>query len=383
MATSPLPTSLEPNADHANGKRLPATLWSALGADDGPVNDQGYDRPPVAQVRLVALSDVTVPEGRTSRQTTLESLKDSIASAGLLQPIVVDTTLRLVCGYHRLEACRALGWEFLPAIIQPLDGAYARLAEIDENLCRHELSALERGEHTALRKRLYQELRAAEAARQAPPASPRPAKAKAKEADPEALARAFLAETAQRTGRSRAQVAQDVKIGELDPEVRTMLHETPLREKKNELVALTKMPVDEQREAVARVKAGEAKSVRPKRSTDERKAPSAPASLPAHPFAATLLDLQEVTNTLARVVDGWPADDVADYRELVTKVRAALDHLHEVRTRLESFAPATAAELRRAPPRPGARRLSATTPRGRGSSGSRPSSRGRPARGRW
>jgi ParB-like chromosome segregation protein Spo0J len=270
-----------------------------------------------------------------------------------LQPIVVDSHLRLVCGFHRLEACRALGWEALPVIVQHLEGAHAKLAEIDENLCRHELSALERGEHTALRKRLYQELRA-EADRAEPPSSPRPKKGKAKEADPEAIARAFLAETAQRTGRSRAAVAQDVKIGELDADVRTMLHETPLHKKKNELVALTKMPVDEQREAVARVKAGEAKSVRPKRSNDPPSpGPSAPSSLPAHPFAATLLDLREVTTTLERVVDSWPKDDNADYRELTLRLRAALDHLHDVRKRIESFAPSAAAELdrRAGPPR--------------------------------
>ncbi|HEU4405202.1 MAG TPA: ParB/RepB/Spo0J family partition protein [Polyangiaceae bacterium] len=351
MATPPLPSPDEssPNAELAPGKRLPATLWTAVGAGGEPANDRLAGRPAVAQVRLIALADVAVPEGRTCRQTTLELLKDSIASAGLLQPIVVDPSLRLLCGYHRLEACRSLGWQTVPAVVQALDGAYAKLAEIDENLCRHELSALERGEHTALRKKLYQELRAAEAEKAEPPSSPRPKKGKApKEADPEALAKAFLAETAQRTGRSRAQVAQDVKIGELDAEVRTMLHETPLKEKKSELVALTKMPVDEQREAVARVKAGEAKSVRPKKAAgapdSKRGGPSAPTSLPAHPFAVTLLDLREVTTTLERVVDGWPSDDNADYRELVTKLRAALDHLHDVRKRLEAFAPASAAE---------------------------------------
>ncbi len=354
FATTMAPTSSSTNAEQTPNaelaKRLPATLWSALGDPNGPANDSPDDRPVVAQVRLVPLRDVQVPEHRACRHTTLELLKDSIASAGLLQPIVVDTSLRLVCGFHRLEACRALGWEAVPVVIQPLVGAYAKLAEIDENLCRHELSALERGEHTALRKKLYQELRAAEAERAGePPSSPRPKKGKPKDVDPEALARAFLAETAQRTGRSKAQVAQDVKIGELDADVRTMLHETPLREKKNELVALTKMPVDEQREAVARVKAGEAKSVRPKRSTDaaapgKRPGEGAPSSLPGHPFASTLLDLQEVSSTLSRVVDNWPADDNADYRELVARLRAALDHLHDVRKRLESFAPSAAAE---------------------------------------
>jgi ParB-like chromosome segregation protein Spo0J len=354
MATSSLPTPDESttNAELAAGKRLPATRWSAYGAGGGPANDPLADRPAVAEVRLIALADVIVPPGRTSRQTTLELLKDSIASAGLLQPIVVDRSLRLLCGFHRLEACKSLGWQTVPAVVQNLDGAYAKLAEIDENLCRHELSALERGEHTALRKKLYQELKTSEAEKAAPPSSPRPKKGKAaKEVDPEALAKAFLAETAQRTGRSRTQVAQDVKIGELDADVRTMLHETPLKEKKSELVALTKMPVDEQREAVARVKAGEAKSVRPKREAAEpkREGAQSPTSLPAHPFAVTLLDLREITTTLERVVDGWPSGDNADYRELVARLRSALDHLHDVRKRLESFAPATAAELARPP----------------------------------
>lgn len=40
----------------------------------------------------------------------IESLKDSIAQHGLLNPIIINKKHELICGYRRLECVRELGW---------------------------------------------------------------------------------------------------------------------------------------------------------------------------------------------------------------------------------------------------------------------------------
>jgi ParB family chromosome partitioning protein len=39
----------------------------------------------------------------------------------------------LRAGLHRLEACKILGWQEIPAIITTLTGLCADLVEVDEN----------------------------------------------------------------------------------------------------------------------------------------------------------------------------------------------------------------------------------------------------------
>lgn len=64
----------------------------------------------------------------------------------------------LALGLHRLEACRQIGWEAIEASVVTLGELDAELAQIDENLIRNELTALERGEHLARRKAIYEAL---------------------------------------------------------------------------------------------------------------------------------------------------------------------------------------------------------------------------------
>ena len=218
-------------------------------------------------VLSLPLSEVRIPELRLRGLGDIDALRESIANAGLLQPIIVDKSHTLVCGLHRLEACRSLGWTHIPAVVDALEGPRARLAEVDENLCRRELSVLERAEHIALRRTLWEQMRAERA-----PAEETGAKRKKQKA-PEAPLALFVDDTARRTGRAKAAVREDLRIGELPEDVRAVARETPVSHNKRELLALTRMPQEEQRRAVAAVKAGEAKTVRPKKAPAE--APSA------------------------------------------------------------------------------------------------------------
>jgi ParB family chromosome partitioning protein len=236
-------------------------------------------QPTTPDLRMVELSAVRVPPWRMRALGDLDALRESIAAAGLLHPVVLDTSLTLVCGAHRLEACRALGWEKIPALITPLEGPYAQLAEVDENLCRRELTVLERAEHIALRLKLWE---------QTQPPPPETKKKTAKRS--EGPSAAFIDDTSRRTGRAKAAVREELRIGELPEDVRATARETPVRDNKRELLALTRMPEEEQRRAVEAVRDGEAKSVRKKKPPREPAAPKPEDAEPGGLVAASLPD---------------------------------------------------------------------------------------------
>jgi ParB family chromosome partitioning protein len=72
----------------------------------------------------------------------IDSLAASIAELGLLQPIGVDSSYRLVFGERRLRACQALGWEKIPARTVHLDSILK--GELAENEFRKDFTHSER-----------------------------------------------------------------------------------------------------------------------------------------------------------------------------------------------------------------------------------------------
>lgn len=270
---------------------------------------------------MVSIDAVSVAPWRLRGLGDTEGLRESIASNGLLQPIVVDASLTLVCGMHRLEACRALGWTEVPAFVQSIDGPRAQLAEVDENLCRRELTVLERAEHIALRRKLWEQMH--------PPPAPEGKKKPKKHEAPLAM---FVDDTARRTGRANAAVREELRIGELPEDVRAAARETPVSDNKKELLALTRMPEEEQRRAVEAVKSGEAKSVRkraPRPAPEaEELAPEGEATSPVAGESPVVVEVAEAT----RGDEGWPrwssapVNDAtrADTLRLVNDARRAL-----------------------------------------------------------
>ena len=194
------------------------------------------------------ISEITIGDGRRAlNDAAVERLVESIGAVGLINPISVDKSGTLVAGLHRLKACEALGWTEIPVIVLDVDEVQAELAEIDEDLCRHDGTALERAERLARRKVLYEKLHPETRAGVAG------ATAKRGRADPESgSARAFIDDTAAKTGRSRSVIAEEVKLArDLAPDVRDALRETPLADNKRALAALADEPVERQRELVA------------------------------------------------------------------------------------------------------------------------------------
>jgi ParB family chromosome partitioning protein len=84
---------------------------------------------------------------RALKPEKVTELKESIKINGLLNAITVDRELNLVAGLHRLTACKLLGFTTINCnVVDYEDASQLRLAEIDENLIRSELEALERAE---------------------------------------------------------------------------------------------------------------------------------------------------------------------------------------------------------------------------------------------
>ena len=107
----------------------------------------------------VLISDIIIKEDRRAvKSEYVQKLADSIKQIGLINPITITPDNTLIAGYHRLNAFILLGKVRIPAITLNLSDLETRLAEIDENLIRNDLSVLERGDQLLERKRIYEEL---------------------------------------------------------------------------------------------------------------------------------------------------------------------------------------------------------------------------------
>ncbi len=102
---------------------------------------------PTVPMTLIAIEKVSIGLNRRPlKDHKVAELMQSIQANGLLNPITLDQNLTLIAGLHRLTACKLLGFTKIECHVVACDGDHARLAEIDENLIRNELEALERAE---------------------------------------------------------------------------------------------------------------------------------------------------------------------------------------------------------------------------------------------
>ena len=72
-----------------------------------------------------------------------EELKESVKENGLLQPIIVRSfsagTYEIISGHRRVEACKELGIQTVPAIVRDMTKDEAIIAMVDSNLQREHL----------------------------------------------------------------------------------------------------------------------------------------------------------------------------------------------------------------------------------------------------
>ena len=122
----------------------------------------------VRKVNLGALRASAQPRPLVTED--VDKLAASIAQVGLIQPITVrevammqgplaGSGYQIVAGHHRVAACRALGWTEVDAIVvTAASHLNAELLEIDENLCRSELTASQRAQAIKRRKAIWEAL---------------------------------------------------------------------------------------------------------------------------------------------------------------------------------------------------------------------------------
>jgi len=117
--------------------------------------------PTSPDIRLIAISAVTILNPRVRNRKVFNELVASIAHLGLKRPITVSmqpdhSGYDLVCGQGRLEAFIALGQTEIPAVVVEASQEDCFIMSLVENLARRHHSPLElMAEIEALRKRGY------------------------------------------------------------------------------------------------------------------------------------------------------------------------------------------------------------------------------------
>lgn len=241
----------------------------------------------------IAIADIEVGERlRELDRAKVGELAASIRLHGrLLQPIIVTETGRLVAGHHRLESCRVLGWTSIAATVVPDDPHQVILAEIDENLCRNDLSVMEQAEHLLRRDDLL-----TAAGLRAPGHRP-PAASKGETAAPFVT----TGDIATNAGMSKRSVQQRLQIARgIPPEVRDVLRGTAAAESTRALLELARLMNAEEQPRLARLLAqGRAKTVREargliklsqRREQIEKLKREGVAPLPAGPWGVIVID---------------------------------------------------------------------------------------------
>jgi ParB family transcriptional regulator, chromosome partitioning protein len=204
---------------------------------------------------FIAIDRVSIqPNRRPLNDQKVAQLMQSIKANGLLNPITIDQNFNLIAGLHRLTACKLLGVEQIEyRIITCEDVDHARLAEIDENLIRNELEALERSEFWLERDQILERigLRAQSGENQYTK--------KGGEIDsPHAKT---TVELAQETGYNKRTYQLGKQIAKnIDPEVKEVIKKTPVAKSQSTLLKIARAGSKEREQAEqAEQKAQEAK----------------------------------------------------------------------------------------------------------------------------
>lgn len=175
----------------------------------------------------LALDEIVVPEGRREVDpAVVKRLADSIEAVGLRHPVTVRRKGEgyvLVAGRHRIEACRKLGREHIPAIICSMTNAEARMWEIAENLHRAELTKLERAEQIEEWRELVSQF-----------------------ATPSQPAERGVRKTAEALGVSTREVERAEKIASITPEAKEAAQEAGFADHQSKLLEVAKQAPEQQ-----------------------------------------------------------------------------------------------------------------------------------------
>lgn len=235
----------------------------------------------------------------------VDKLAASIREVGLIQPISVRCVpvmdggvavdgYQIVAGHHRVAAARALGWTEIDAIIVDAgEHLQAELIEIDENLCRAELTASQRAQAIKRRKQIWEALHPQTVSAQL---EPKPQGGRPTE---------FASETAKVSGEAKSSINRHLARAEAIGDDLERVTGTSL-DKGVELDALAKLPEPERKDLIDRAEAGENVSARPAQSK------------PAAPLHERLCET--INESVGRILGVVQADSIAEFAETVNRM---------------------------------------------------------------
>jgi len=196
-------------------------------------------------LQTIALADIDFGDRlRAVDEAHARLLAENIRETGRIrQPIEIRKVRArqggkpfvLIAGGHRLYAAGLLSWTQIDAFVFEASDDEARLAEIDENLVRHDLNPLDRGVFLAQREEVY--LRLHPETGQGGDCGNQHTGGKARQDD----IVSFCQDTAQRCGWTARTIQRALQVGSLPPEVRARLAGTYLARNQAELLALVKV----------------------------------------------------------------------------------------------------------------------------------------------
>ena len=254
---------------------------------------------------------------RTINGGTVQYLAESMKLHGLQYPIQVREAgdgYKLATGAHRLLAARSLAWPHIEAfVLDMLDEDTLALLEIDENLMRAELNALDRGRFLARRKEIYERLY---------PETRRGGDRRSVDYQDQNAGfapRGFVAGTAAFTPFSSWTIRRAIRIGEkIAPKLRDELAMTAIAYREGDLYRISSMNDQEQETLLDELQTAE-KEVQQLSDVYPRKTPGeAPDGAPEEPSSSTSgADPSPEKTTLERLQTLWIAASDDEQQEFI------------------------------------------------------------------
>lgn len=262
-----------------------------------------------------------IDPGRPVDESKVEMIAKSMGSTvGQISPIyvhesvgtvkgVATTAFRVVAGQHRVHAARLLGWTHIQAFTIPKEVQYldVELIEIDENLCRSDLTPAQRAASVKRRKEIWEALGREvelEVAQLEPPQDGKgqqvgqlvpPVKKHGRRQELE-----FAAETAELTGENKRTVNRQLARAEALGDDLHRIAGTSL-DKGVELDALKDLPDEERKELIEKAVKGEEVSA--------RKPKTKPSTPNLHLLISTLRQATSLTPEAIGDELGFASDD--------------------------------------------------------------------------
>lgn len=207
----------------------------------------------ITEINLDDISEPTEPCRMADEELNL--LKESIENHGLLAPITVTPNgsgYKILSGRNRFEAFKRLEDKHsIQAIVRDFTDTdfgsdLQRLITIDENICRKDLPALELAEVLVEKEKIYKDPHSKTASEAASSKDPFNGSLRVK---------CFLDATSEQTGKSRSSIHDFVSIGKkIISEVKETLSDSPLKSRKNDLLAISKLTEDDQKKVAEAIR---------------------------------------------------------------------------------------------------------------------------------